>query len=115
MKGKKKGFCRCISKRETRENNNRSSYEWRTELNEGYKKGQGTSNLLALINISKTHLQKSQGPETHEKVWNIEELIPLKEDWFKEHLNKLDIQMPQDLMVGTHKHWWSLMVSVFER
>lgn len=49
MKRKKKGFCRrCISKRETRENNNRPSYEWRAGLKEGHEGGQGTWNLFCL-------------------------------------------------------------------
>lgn len=56
------------------------------------KEGKELGTFFALINIIKTHLQQTQAPETHEKVWSKEELLSLEEDWFREHLNKLDIQ-----------------------
>lgn len=48
--------------------------------------------FFALIGVIKTHLQQSQAPETHGKVWSKEELISLEEYWFREHLNKMDVQ-----------------------
>lgn len=48
--------------------------------------------FFALIDIIRTHLQQTQAPKTHEKVWSKGELLPLEEDCFREHLNKLDMQ-----------------------
>lgn len=55
------------------------------------KEGKELGTFFALIDI-KTHLQESQASGTHGKVWRKEGLISLEEDWFRKHLNKLDIQ-----------------------
>lgn len=44
------------------------------------KEVKGLGTFFALIGIIKTHLQLSQAPETHGKVWSKEELISLEED-----------------------------------
>lgn len=55
------------------------------------------SAFFPLVLTAKTSFQKSQTPDTKEKVWNKEVLLSVEESYIRERINETDICMLMDL------------------